>query len=692
MQGKLAFTFILVALALFALVIVLYGISSDSYDDYTKIVFAQQDYDSRTIAYRRGDILDRNGTVLATTTKLYNLILDPKVILSDEEKYLDTTVNALAECYGYDAQELRELIYANPSSSYIVYTKEMSEEEMNEFLTIKSRIATENSKKSDSEESAKRVAGVWFETKYKRYYPQGDLACWVLGFSRDDASTGSYGIEQYYNDELVGVNGREYGYLDDDTNLQRVVKAAQDGNTIVSTIDAQIQNIVQRHIDEAQNGEDGLSAYNIGVIAMDPDTGEILAMAGDASFDCNDPTDSSALLGVYSNKYEASASAEHVLYTEEMLAGMSSDEKLEAVTNELWKNFTISYAYEPGSTAKAFTIAAALDEAAITTGDTFFCNGYEVVGGWTIYCSNRNGHGYQTLTQALMNSCNDALMDISQRLGRTDLARYQALFNFGKRTGVDLPGEEAGLVYSAENMDVATVATNGFGQNYNVTMVQQIAAYCAVVNGGTYYEPHVVKQILDSSGNLLEEIEPTVVRQVISSETSDYLKSALLAVVEEGTGSAAAIDGYEIWGKTGTAEKQGRDKTNYLVSFIGGVGVERPESILYVVVGSPQGVDSQAHSTYATNLWREIMEDLLPYLNLWPADDGTQAETEPETESAGEPETDENGEEIGETQAPVVIDTEENYEGGGIFGEAGEVEEPVTEAPAEEETEGTPEA
>ncbi len=695
MQKKLAFTFAVVALALFALAVVLLNIGRDNYDDYTKIVLAQQDYDSRTIAFRRGDILDRNGTVLATTTKLYNLILDPKVILSDSDKYLDTTVNALAECYGYDAGELRELILNNPESSYIIYEKEMTEDEMNQFLTLKSQIASENSAKEDSSESSKRVAGVWFETKYKRYYPQGDLACWVIGFSRDDSTVGSYGIEQYYNDELVGVNGREYGYLDDDTNLQRVVKQAQDGNTIVSTIDANIQSIIQRHIDEAQNGtdeEDGLSAYNIGVIAMDPNNGEILAMAGDAVFDLNDPTDSSALLGVYSNKYDSSYDAEHVLYTQEILDGMSDDEKLEAVTNDLWRNFTISYTYEPGSTAKVFTIAGALDEGAVTTNDTFVCDGYEIVGGWKIMCNNGHAHGTQTLMQTLMNSCNDALMSISQRLGRTDLARYQSLFNFGTKTGVDLPGEESGLVYSAENMDAATIATNAFGQNYNVTMLQQISAYCSIVNGGTYYEPHVVRQILNSDGAVIENESAVAVRQVVSADTSEFLKESLLAVVEEGTGSNAAIEGYDVWGKTGTAEKSGRDKSNYLVSFIGGVDIDNPQIVLYVVVDAPQGVSNQASSSYASTIWREIMEDLLPYLNIYPTGEVSSTEQSAPAESpATEPEEGEEGEEGGEdedeTLPETVIDTEEDYSGG-IFVDPDAV---PTQAEPEEEPQENPE-
>jgi len=208
MKRKLALTFAIVALALFALAIVLLTISRDKNEEYQKIVYAQQDYDSRTIAFRRGDIVDRNGTVLATTTRLYNLILDPVIITSDE-KYTDTTIDALVECYGYDRNELVELINEKKKieSRYVVYTREMSEEDMNRFLELKTKIAQENSKKEEKEERSKRVAGVWFETKYKRIYPYDDLACWLIGFSRDDSSKGSYGVEKYFNEQLGGPNG-----------------------------------------------------------------------------------------------------------------------------------------------------------------------------------------------------------------------------------------------------------------------------------------------------------------------------------------------------------------------------------------------------------------------------------------------------------------------------------------------------
>lgn len=690
MQRKLAFTFMIVALALFVLGIVLMTIGRDNDEEYTKIIFSQQNYQTRTIAFRRGDIVDRNGTVLATTTRLYNLILDPKIILSDE-RYTETTIDALVTCYGYDRSELTVLINECADSSYLVYAKEMSEEEMNRFLDLKAEIAETNSKKKDKAERQKRVAGVWFETKYKRTYPYDDLACWILGFSRDDSSVGSYGIEQYYNEELIGINGREYGYLNDESDLERVIKPAEDGNTIVTTIDARIQQIVQEHIARTQ---EQLKAANIGVVVMDPHNGEVLAMASDMPFNCNDPTDINALLASYSEQG----------YTQEMLEAMSKEE-LSTALAEVWKNYCLSYTYEPGSTAKSLTVAAALDEGRIRVTDGFECDGGEWAGGWYIKCNNGKAHGHLTLTKTLMDSCNDALMYIAKVLGQENMAKYHALFGFGKRTGIDLPGEEAGLLNSGR--DEATLATNGFGQNYNVTMIQQAAAYCALVNGGAYYEPHVVRQIKNSKGAVLKEIDKVEVRQMVSADTSAYLREALLEVVDTGTGRNAQIDGYEVWGKTGTAEILGRDKNNYLLSFIGGVPASDPQVILYVTVNKPSAMENQARSIYASTLWREIMTDILPCLNIYPSrplqnppEPTTEAEPEttqpPATDEAGNPipeETDEAGNPLPAVPTTAEPDGEDDFSGG-IFtnpnaGEPeGEADPGNEDDPAAEETTG----
>ena len=374
-----------------------------------------------------------------------------------------------------------------------------------------------------------------------------------------------------------------------------------------------------------------------------------------------------------------------------MLDAMTSEEKTLAL-NELWRNFCISYSYEPGSTTKSLVVAAALDEADIKTTSGFECNGGEVVGGWTIKCNNGRAHGWQNLKEVLGNSCNDALMYIGSLLGRHEMSRYQKIFGFGQKTGVDLPGEATGILYAEEKMDVATVATNAFGQNMNVTMIQQIAAYCSLVNGGTYYEPHIVRQIKNNDGAVLEEFDGEAVRQTISSDTSSYILDAMLDVVDVHTGKNAQIDGYEVWGKTGTAERQGRNKNDYLLSFIGGVPADDPEIVLYVIVDAPQGVEEQARSAHASTLWREIMTDLLPYMNLYPTRElkNPPAETTPavpevevETNEDGEPMTDEDGNPISTTRPPAVYEEEDNFSGG-IFGNGDRVE-PEGEADPENE-------
>ena len=239
------------------------------------------------------------------------------------------------------------------------------------------------------------------------------------------------------------------------------------------------------------------------------------------------------------------------------------------------------------------------------------------MGDHDIHCSNRDGHGTQTLKRALENSCNVALMQIGESMGAEEFTRYQELFGFGEMTGIDLPGEASteGLLYEAENMDAASLATNAFGQNFNVTMTQLAASFCSLVNGGNYYEPHVVKQIQDENGNVTETKDPVLVRKTISKETSDIIKDYMYGVVEEGTGKSAAVEGYAIGGKTGTAEKLPRRNGKYLVSFIGYAPQENPQVVVYVVVNEPNA-QGQANSGFATELASKIMGEIFPYLGI----------------------------------------------------------------------------
>ena len=289
-QEKLAITVLVITLALFALVMILYRIIKDNNEQYNKIVLSQrqQEYDSRVIPYRRGDIVDRNGTYLATSEKVYNLILDPSQIMDKPDYYLEPTIQALVDVFGFDGNELRGLIQERPKRAYLRYKngRQLSYDQKTEFEQTEKERNAAYRKSDDDNQSRFRVTGVWFEDEYRRIYPYGSTACNVIGFASGDGSNGTGGIEQYYNDSLIGVNGREYGYLDEDANLEGVVKSAVNGRTVVSTIDVNVQNILQKYIDEWQTS---VGSHVTAAIAMNPNNGEILGMATSNKFDLNDP-------------------------------------------------------------------------------------------------------------------------------------------------------------------------------------------------------------------------------------------------------------------------------------------------------------------------------------------------------------------------------------------------------------------
>lgn len=648
-KRKLALTFSVIVLALVGIMIRLVYINRVSGDQYTMKVLAQQDTNSITLPYKRGDIYDRNGTVLATSEKVYNLILDPGVLWeyhSDDatKDCVEPTLQALVNYFGQDRAELDRIMQENADSHYVVLEKQLTKDEVEEFETA-------------MEDSANRIEGVWLEEDYIRRYPYDTLACNVIGYTVS-GNVGQYGIEQEYSETLNGENGRSYNYLNEDLEQEKSVRAATDGNSVVSTIDITLQQIVENAIAEFQEKytdayREGDGSKTAAAIMMDPNTGEILAMASNRVYDLNNPYD------VVING----------LYTEEEAENLTEEERLNAL-NELWRNFCVSDTYEPGSTAKPITIAAALETGAVHDGDTFLCDGNQTVGSHTIWCSKRVGHGIIDLQGSLMFSCNDALMQIAAKVGEEDFSKYQNMFNLGLRTGIDMPGEARtdSLLYYSEDtapsenlvMGSTDLATNSFGQNYNVTMIQMAAAFSACINGGYYYQPHVVKRILDSSGGTVQNIEPVVLREPVSSKTSSLIRQYLYNTMygetdangNNATGKAARIAGYAMGGKTGTAEKIPRDKTNYLVSFIGFAPAENPEVVLYVVVDEPNA-EKQSSSSFAMEIWKNIMEEALPYLNIYPT------------------------EEIPEDMVDEV--------------EAAQEEEAAEETPAEEEEEETPE-
>jgi|GEM_PF-36447 cell division protein ftsI/penicillin-binding protein 2 len=607
MHLRLMISLGMIILGLIGLMMKVYAIQSDS-KDYNQKVLSQQRYDSRDIPYRRGDIMDRNGTYLATSNKVYNLILDPYQINQAQEKYLDPTVSLLAEVFEYDEQNIREIIASNSDARYIRQEKEVSYEVKERFEKRKDEI----NKDFAAHGLKSRVHGVWFEDAYLRVYPYNSLACNAVGFANSDNTLGTGGIEQYYNDELIGTSGREYGYLNDDYNLERVIKPASDGNSIVSTLDSNIQKIVEKHISD---WEAEMGSKVTACIVMDPNSGEILAMATSKTYDLNNPRNI--------EKY----------YTQDDFNALDENGQNE-IMNDIWRNYCVSDTYEPGSPSKIFTVAAALEEGSVKPEDSFFCDGGQYVGDRWIRCAVRSGHGSVTLKESLIRSCNDAMMQIVAGLGTEKFSTFQHLFGIGEKSGIDLPGEPdtSSLIYHIPDMTSIDLATNSFGQNYNCTMVQMSAAICSVINGGYYYEPHIVKQILNSQGSVIKDIEPKLVRETVSSSTSAFIREALRDVIERGTGKAAKVEGYDVGGKTGTSQKLPRGSGKYLLSFAGFAPVDDPQVFCYVIVDEPN-TDNQAHSIYASNLFSKIMTDVLPYMGIFPKDEAAAQKIQEERDA-----------------------------------------------------------
>lgn len=604
MQKKLIVMFAVISVLLIGLIGRLMYIEYTSGEKYEKIVLSQQEYDSQTIPYQRGDIVDSKGTVLATSIAVYNVILDCSVMTSDE-KYIDPTINALVSCFpDLTSEQLYGYVREKPDSRYIILAKKLPYETIQKFVELQEATDEKGNKVNPY------INGVWFEKEYQRQYPYDSLASSVIGFTAA-GNLGINGLENYYNSTLNGINGREYGYLNSDSNFEKTIKNPINGSTLVTTLDVNIQSAVEEKIlefNEVYKGNyrtEDEGATHIAVIVMDPNNGNVLAMANYPNYDLNNPRDLSAY------------------YTEEELEGLDDDAKLELL-NELWQNYCVFYTYEPGSTAKPFTIAAGLETGTVLPTDTFFCDGYEEISGSRIKCVKRVGHGMETVEQALMNSCNDALMQMSYKIGVANFTRFQQTFGFGQKTNIDLPGEARtdSLIYTEDNMKTIDLACNSFGQNYNCTMIQMVSAFSSIINGGYLYQPRLVSAITDQDGNVIEEISPTLLRETISSTTSETIKSYLYSVVSEGTGKTAKVDGYSMGGKTGTAQKAGRDGVNYLVSFIGFAPVEDPQVVIYCIVDEPN-VEDQPHSTYAQNIVREILEEILPYMNIHPDEETT---------------------------------------------------------------------
>ncbi len=574
-------------------------------------------FQSTTVTANRGTIYDANGQILAQSATVYNIIISPNELkgvddetilesgLTEKERQIQECATILTEELGtVDYDEIVEYFY-NEDTSNRAWIKVASKVDK----VVASSILT----RADELELEYNL--IYTEEDTTRYYPQGDMAASVIGFTNYDGD-GIYGVEAYYNDYLAGVdgktitatdaNGNEMPYKNDKTY------DAQDGSSVYLTIDSTLQYYVERELEKCV--EENNVQNRACAIIMNCKTGAILAMATYPGYDLNDRN----------SIYSASDRATLAAITDEE----EYNEKYAELREQQWKNKAITELYEPGSVFKVVTGSAALEEKVITLDSTFTCNGAIEVADKTINCWTRGAHGTQDFVTAMTNSCNPAFVQIGQRLGIELFCDYFEAFGFTETTGIDLPGESAGLYVSEEDMGIVELASCSFGQSNTVTPIQMITAYSAVINGGYLLQPYVVSKIVDTNGNVIKTTERTVRRQVISEETSEMMRETLESVVNNNGGSNAYIKGYRIGGKSGTSQKLQKiketgDENLYVGSYVGFAPADDPEIVMLCMVDEPKGTDANGSLVYygslvAAPVVSAVLSDALPYLGYYP--------------------------------------------------------------------------
>lgn len=541
-----------------------------------------------TIPPNRGSILDRNNQILAISTTVYNVALDSLQLaevaeLSPEEQ--EKTLTTLCEYFP-------ELDY-NTLKQYVTINPETGELYMNNHWKYLVK-GIERSVKEELE--AMNLKGVYFEKSSQRSYPLNSSACHLVGFTRGDAQ---WGLEGYYNSYMEGTPGRSFILYNGADSVVHQDYDAKDGDTIITTIDYNIQKIAEEVVAETAAE---WPAKNVAAMVMDPYTGEIYAMAESHSFDLNNPNEIP--------EWETDTK-----YTENW-DQLSSEEQLEYL-NTMWKNFCVSDTCEPGSIFKPMLVAAALEEGVITPNSTFQCNGYTDIGGYRIKCHLVSGHGNINVEQIMAQSCNMGVIQIANLLGVDKFYEYQREFGFGDYTGIDLPGEAAGQLHSKESIGPTELATMSFGQTFNCTSIQVIAAFSSLINGGNLVKPHVVSQIVDADGNVVLQNDTEVVRRVISEKTSAYMRTALKATVENGLAKKLQIDGYSIGCKTGTAEQGSRTNDDlWALSNMSYFPAENPKYIVFTVINQPSDYAEGVQTP--TPMTKKLIEGIIKYDNLEP--------------------------------------------------------------------------
>lgn len=569
----------------------------------------------RSIKAARGEILDRNGVVLAsnksvcTISVIHNQIEDPEAVIA-----------MLTDELGMSEEEVRKRVEKRSSIE---------------------RIKTNVSKEIGDKILAHGLAGVKVDADYKRYYPYGDLASRVLGFTGSD-NQGIIGLEVKYDEYLQGESGLILTKTDArGVEVEGVGESRQepvDGNDLVISMDQTIQEYCQQAAEKVLEEK---AADAVSVIIMNPQNGEILAMVNVPEFDLNEPftlTDAFIEQAAKTKEEAAKKAAEEAENGENNTETKNSDSDAEEIEgtetftsstgvsvdltatqeqdwlNQMWRNGCLNDTYEPGSTFKIITTAAALEEDLVSLEEAFYCPGYITVEDRRIRCHKVAGHGSESFVEGIMNSCNPVFIDLGLRLGTHTMCEYFYAFGLMEKTGVDLPGEASTIMHKEENMGQVELATVAFGQSFQITPIQLVTTVSALINGGTRVTPHFGMYVQDEAGNVVETFSYETEDPVVSTETSETLRYLLEQVVAEGTGNKAGVEGFSIGGKTATSQTLPRSQNKYISSFLGFAPADDPQVIGLVVIDNPQGI--YYGGTIAAPVMAEIFENILPYLGI----------------------------------------------------------------------------
>ncbi len=589
-------------------------------DEYREAAARNQLYD-QTIEAVRGTIYDCNMTPLVTSTSAWILCANPAEIRAGFKNYPDK----LEEFYKYLSKNLAKILSVKRSDvdyllretqgQYVRIKKKVSaqmrtklEEFMAKPFTFEVFVQGEHFWQKDSVVEKKFYPSNYFyyENDSVRTYPNNNFASTVIGVVNAD-NNGDTGIELYYNDVLSGEDGRVVTAKDAkghalETGYETVFDAVE-GNGVVLTLDENIQTYLENALSQALESTGAAGVYGI---VMDVDTGAVLAMSDKPDFDLNNPR--TLVDSIDTTELEALEKG-----TEEY------SKKYSELLFEQWNSFCVTNNYEPGSTFKIFTAAAALEEGVVDLNSTFYCNGEYNLLGVTYHCANLAGHKSETFTQGLMNSCNPVFIEIGQRLGIEKFNKYFDAFGFNEKTGIDVANEISSVVHNPDKMSKIDLASTSFGQSFRITPLQLITATCAIANGGKLMQPYLVKSVIDSDGNIVSETQPVTKRRVISENTASTIRSMMEAVVEGGTGKNAYIPGYRVAGKTATAEKldDGKEELVYIASFVCFAPADDPQVAILVGVDDPPG-RYRGGGVLAAPIAKEVMEATLQYLNVEP--------------------------------------------------------------------------